>query len=236
MTRARILLRSMLLAAAIVIPSASSLTQAAAPPVKKPSPVADAQAEVNRCQVNLNKVRASIKSSVEQKDEWKASAGALQRAQAEYNAAKKPVLDALQQKPEYKALLERKKKADDRIAELVKEPQPKDEEMQAAQKESGQAVIALKEMEKEALASDEKVADASSKLADANKQEAALNAAVDAACGSDKDYQQAQKQLEAAEERLKTARASVPKPPKPADPPKHTSSGSRSTRSRTSGY
>ncbi len=203
----------------------------AAPPANTPkpqvkrSPVQEARDEVNRCTVNLSKIRASVKSSVETKDEWKAAAGAMDRAKAEYSAAAQPVLDAVREKPEYKSFLEKKQKADTKMAELAKDPQAKPDELTAAATEGSKAMSEMKQMEKDALESDDKVAEANMKLAAARKQDSALSAAVDEACKSNAEYQKAQKEMEAAQAKLKAAEA-VPKPkppekPKPSTPRTH---------------
>jgi chromosome segregation ATPase len=207
------------LALTLVAPAALAARAAHAAPPPRPAPApkntaaAEQTKQINAAQATVNEIKADQKrlkdkltTEFESKEEWKNTAANFKKAQTAYDKAKKDAMRTLAAKPEYKKLLAEKDAARTKVDELNKQREPDPTAIAKAGTDLATKSTALKKLEADAVANDEKVLAAKEAFEVADKEMKALDAEVEGALTSDPDYVAVQQQLDQAEAQVKQLR------------------------------
>jgi chromosome segregation ATPase len=168
--------------------------------------IAAAQAQVNDIKAEQKRVKDQLMTEFESKEEWKNTLTNHKKAKAEYEKAEKLALRATMAKPEYKKLAEERKAAQADYEEITKQRNPNPDAIARAGTEVSKIALALKKMENDAVANDDKALATKEAFEKAEKEMKALEEEVEGALMSDPDYIQIQQQLEQAEAQVKQMR------------------------------
>ena len=165
-----------------------------------------AQTEVNNIKAEQKRVKDKLMGEFESKEEWKNTLANHKKAKAEYEKAQKAALRAMAAKPEYKKLSQERQAAQTKYEEINKERSRNPDAIARAGTEVSKLALAMKKMENDAVANDDKALAAKEALEKADKEMKALDEEVEGALMSDPDYIAIQQQLEQAEAQVKQMR------------------------------
>jgi len=172
--------------------------------------VAKDQADVNKLQADLAKIRAKVRAQVLQKPEWAQVVSEKKAAEATLEQARKNALMSVKSKPEYKDL---QKSRDDAQQVVNQFNQGGSEVTQTDFDKASKAVVdngfAMKNMETAALKDDPKYAEAKTQLDAVDAKMKEVESQVDVALKDDQDYQNTSKQLDQAKTTLASARTQL---------------------------
>jgi chromosome segregation ATPase len=189
--------------------------------------ISAAQAQVTQIKSDQKRLKDKLMTEFEGKEEWKNTAANFKKAQAAYDKTKKDALKTLTAKPEYKKLVQEKETARLKLDELNKQRDRDPSAITRAGTELANKGTALKKMEADAVANDEKVLAAKEQFDKADKEMKALDQEVEGALTSDPDYVAIQQQLEQAEAQVKQMRDTLAQQQKSAQQSKASASQSR---------
>ncbi len=159
----------------------------------------NAKLEVTRAKGALDQLTTKMKNDFEAGDDWQKASAALKSAQAEYDALRKPLVEAMKKRPDYVKAEQDKVKAEQEIADLRSSGTFGDPMIKAATKRA-EANSALGKIETDAFNAEPKFVEARKKLAEATTQVASLKKQFETAMAGDKDYQEAKKAVDTAQE------------------------------------
>ncbi len=161
--------------------------------------ISEAQAVVNDLKAEQKRIKDKVLAEYAEKEEWKNTAANHKKAKAAYETSKKQAQTALQSKPDYKQAVK------DRVAlqeKLDATSKQRDADPQAIAKigtDLATKGIAIKKMETEAIATDEKSLAAKEAFEAAEKEMKSLDEEVEAQLQTDPDYAAIQQQVDQAE-------------------------------------
>jgi chromosome segregation ATPase len=151
-------------------------------------------------------VKDKLMAEFESKEEWKNTVTTHRKAKAAYDKAKKDALRATHAKPEYKKLVQEREALRTEVEQLQNARNPDPATITRTATELTEKASALKKMEAETVANDDKVLEAKEEYEKAEKEMQALDEEVEGALMSDPDYLAVQQQLEQAEAQVKQMR------------------------------
>src|SRR5205814_1126369 len=131
------------------------------------------------------------------------------QAHAQYEAAAHAVLENLKKNPDYTAAVKRRDDLQSQVDAARGASKLSDAELDQLATDRSKAGLAVTGMEKTAKDNDQKLGEAKQKMDQADADWKALLVQVDEAVKGDADYAKAEKDLEAANEKLKQATASL---------------------------
>ena len=176
------------------------------PKVEARRQIAAAQVQVNEIKAEQKRVKDQLMGEFESKEEWKNTLTNHKKAKAEYDKAEKAAMRAMTAKPEYKKLAQERQAAQAKYDEIIKQRNPSPDAIARAGTEVSKIALAMKKMENDAVANDDKALAAKEAFEKAEKEMKALEEEVEGALMSDPDYLQIQQQLEQAEAQVKQMR------------------------------
>jgi hypothetical protein len=172
--------------------------------------VAKAQADVNKLQTDLNKIRAKVHAQVLQKPEWAQVVNERKAAETALDVARKSALNGVHNKPEYKTLQKDRDDAQQIVSQFnVAGSGVTQADFDKASTTVVNSGFAMKNMENAALKDDPKYAEAKTQLEAAEAKMKEVDSQVDVALKDDQEYQNTSKQLETAKTALTTAKTQL---------------------------
>lgn len=212
----------------IIIALIVSTTMIAVAIAVDPNAVAAARKGVNDAQTALAgatrdfaKARTAVASKFEDRPDWHDAFKAVNDAQQNLETVKQPVLDKLHATDEYVALAKERDDALLKMQALGQDPNASSSDYSEASKTRSDADAKMKRLDAGVLAADPGVLEAQKKLADAQEQTDALKKQVDEAVAADPACMDKKKIVDAAEQKLAEAKATLAAAVHPDTQPNH---------------
>ncbi|HTK74192.1 MAG TPA: hypothetical protein VL371_02980 [Gemmataceae bacterium] len=214
---------------------ASSPGTTTTPPSQLAAPrkaVDEATKNYQAAQKQLVAAKEKLKAQFMAREDWAKTKKASDKARMEYDAAKHTAMSALDKRPDYKAAKAAKEASEQKLRS--------GEKLEAGETERlGQEVLnnglAMKKIEADYLANDQKYADAKAKYDQSQKEMSLLEGEVDAAAANDPECVAAQQAVDSSKQSLEQARASYAQAAKAEADARAQAAKAKSTSGGTSG-
>lgn len=199
--------------------------------------VSKVQAQINKLQGDMNRLRNTARAQVLAKPEWASIVAAKRKAEADLDSAHRAALATVHNRQEYKDLAKERDDAENQItASNSGGEKLSDADVQRLTNVIFNNGLAIRKMEQSALQDDPKYTDAKTQYDAANAKMADLDSQVDLALRDDKTYQTDSTQMEELKKQLATARMQLAQAIKSEEQQREAAAKARAQSGSSGGY
>jgi len=199
-------LTASLLVAAPVVSLAQTTPPAQSPLVGQRKAVDEATKAYQAAQKQLVAAKEKLKAQFMAREDWAKTKKANDKAKQEYEAAKNAAMAALEKRPDYKAAKAAREAAEQKARSGEKIDTTESDRLAQEIMNNG---LAMKKIEADYLANNQKYADSKAKYDQTQKEMSLLEGEVDAAAANDPECVAAQQQVESSKQQLDSAKQSL---------------------------